>query len=92
VARIGAGANEVVERDLERIAQRFERRRIPVDEVPSGQACCFGAEHVLQRMVIRATEEAHLSARGASLPGEHVALDQFVARAGALTYGIETVV
>ena len=61
---------------LERVAQRFERRRVPVDEVPRGHACCLGAEHVLQRVVVGAAEEAHRSARGASLPGEHVGLDE----------------
>ena len=76
VAGVAARADEVVERDAERIAQRGEGGRVRVDEVLRGHARGLGAEHVLQRVVVGAAEEAHLATGGAPLPGEHVGLHE----------------
>ena len=76
VTGVAAGADEVVEGDAERVAQRFERGRVRVDEVLRGHARGLGAEHVLERVVVGAAEEAHVAAGGAPVPGQDVGLHQ----------------
>src|SRR5258708_21416642 len=54
VARIAAGADEVVERQRERLAQRGERRGVAVDALAGADPLRPRAEHARQPAVRRA--------------------------------------
>ncbi len=48
VAGVGAGADEVVEAEIERSAETLEPPRVAVDEVSDRDPGVFGGEHVLE--------------------------------------------
>ena len=78
VARVGARADEVVEREVERAGERLEPGGVGVDELRRRDARRLGGEHVLQRVVVGAAEEADVVAGEPAGAGEHVGLHQLV--------------
>jgi len=76
VTRIAAGADEIIERQRQRLAQRGERGRVAVDQGSRANAFRLGGQHVLERVVVGAGLEAHLVAGQAMVPGQHVGLDE----------------
>jgi hypothetical protein len=77
MARIAARADEVVEGDVERSAQRFERPRVAVDEFLRRDTGGLRAEHVLQRVVVGPAEESDLVTVRAEVTREDVGLHEF---------------
>ena len=76
VPRVGAGPDEVVERQVERPAQGGEPGRVGGDERADVLARSPGRGHVLQRVVVRAGQEADRLAAQPPVPGEHIGLHQ----------------
>ncbi len=77
VPRVAAGADEVVERQGKRLAQRGERGGVAVDQRRGRDPFRRGGQHVLERVVVGAGLQPDLVAGPAVVPGQHVALDQF---------------
>jgi hypothetical protein len=77
VPRVAAGADEVVERQRQGLAQPGERGRVAADERGRADALGLGGQHVLERVVVGTGLVPHLVAGLAPVPGQHVALDQF---------------
>jgi hypothetical protein len=74
VARVAAGADEVVEAERERAAQGGERGGVAVDEPLDLDAGGLGGLEVFQRVVVGAGEEPDRLAQLAPVPCEHVGL------------------
>src|SRR5207302_301479 len=66
VPGVGAGADEVVEGEIERPCEGLKARRVAVNEVPRGFAGRLSSKDVLQRVVVSPTEETDPIARGAA--------------------------
>ncbi len=69
---ISTGADEVVERDPERVAEGGELVSVSIDERPGGLAGRLGGEHVLERVLVGPAKEPDRLAQGAVeiwLPG-----------------------
>src|SRR5260370_4141039 len=75
VAQIAAGADEVVERQRERLAQRGERGGVAVDELAGADPLRPRGEHVLQRVVVGAGLEPNLITGQAMMAGPHARPD-----------------
>ena len=70
VARVGARAHEVVEGDVERRGEGGEARRMLGDVLGRRHPRSVGGEHVLEGVVVGASEEADLVAGGPAGAGE----------------------
>ena len=77
VPGIGAGRDEVVERQRQRPAQPAEPGRIVADELTHPHPGRTGGGDVLQRVIVGAGEEPHRLAAQPPVPGQHVGLHQF---------------
>ena len=76
VARVGAGAYEVVVGDAERVAERPEPTRVVGHERFDRLARGHRGLHVLGRVLVGAGQEAHGSAPGPGVAREHVGLHE----------------
>ena len=74
---ISTGADEVVERDPERVAEGGELVSVSIDERPGGLAGRLGGEHVLERVLVGPAKEPDRLAQGASRSGCQVCFDEF---------------
>ena len=76
MARVDAGADEGVVRQLERLAQGLEAGGARVDERRHGLPRCLGGQHVLERVVVGAAEVAHRLPPRAAVARDGVGLDE----------------
>ncbi len=76
VARVGAGPDEIVSREMQRTAQRLEPRRVAIDEIADGDALALGGLDVGEGVLVGAGEKSGVVAVLAVPAGEHVALDR----------------
>src|SRR3712207_3881595 len=57
VPLVHAGADEVVERKVERVSQRVELRRVAVDQLLRGDALALGGANILKAVLVGRSEE-----------------------------------
>ena len=76
VPGITARVDHIVNRQPERLAQRHERRSVPVNEFLDRNARRLGGQHVRQRIVVGAGLEADLVTTLTVVARQHVGLDQ----------------
>lgn len=76
VARVAAGADEVVERQRERAPQGGERLGVAVDQRLYVDALGLGGQYVLQGVVVGSAQQAYVVAPLAAVPGQGVRLDE----------------
>ena len=76
VPGVAAGADEVVDGQRQRAAERQERLGVAVDELPHPDPGGLGGEHVLQRVVVGPGLEPDRVPAAAVVAGQHVGLHE----------------
>ncbi len=76
VARLDAGADEVVEREVQRLAQGAVVRGVALDQLGGGDALLLGGLRVLEAVLVGSSQKAHILAALAVIARERVGQDQ----------------